>query len=300
MPSTMGFTLSHTLLMTLAMPLKTVCTTLKRTLNTLIAMSIIGEITDHAEVRMSATTGITVPMISWIQPILLPMKDSTEPTFWPMPSKMTWNTGASVEMTVPMPCTSPAMTGAAALITWPMVPTTVWITGSTVGITVCTVCIMLVMAGMTATLTCCRVALTDAPKLASCGCMAANPLLKSPMALNRSSTMPPIPAGRKLTMPSRRLLTIPAPRLLILGAAVCKPVWMASGREVMTRPTMGMALSSRNVEAVDTSSFMEPVTSPPMAMLPSRFCAAAFIAEKEPLKVSLASLAVVPVTPRLS
>lgn len=25
-------------------------------------------------------------------------------------------------MTVPMPCTSPAMTGAAALITWPMVP----------------------------------------------------------------------------------------------------------------------------------------------------------------------------------
>lgn len=163
------------------------------------------------------------------------------------------------------------MTGAAALITWPMVPTTVWITGSTVGITVCTVCIMLVMAGMTATLTCCRVALTDAPKLASCGCMAANPLLKSPMALNRSSTMPPIPAGRKLTMPSRRLLTIPAPRLLILGAAVCKPVWMASGREVMTRPTMGM-LDQQDVEAVDTSSFMEPVTSPPMAMLPSRFC----------------------------
>ena len=183
-------------------------------------MSIIGEITDHAEVRMSATTGITVPMISWIQPILLPMKDSTEPTFWPMPSKMTWNTGASVEMTVPMPCTSPAMTGAAALITWPMVPTTVWITGSTVGITVCTVCIMLVMAGMTATLTCCRVAFTEAPKLASCGCMAANPLLKSPMALNRSSTIPRMPVGRKLTIPSRRLLTIPAPRLFNLGPAV--------------------------------------------------------------------------------
>ena len=220
MPSTMGFTVFHTLLITLAIPLKTVCTTLKMVLKTLMAMSMTGEMTDHAVVRMSATTGITVPMISWIQPILLPMKDSTEPTFWPMPSKMTWNTGARVEMTVPMPCTSPAMTGAAALITWPMVPTTVWITGSTEGMSVCTVCMMLVMAGMTATLTCCRVVLTEAPKLASCGCIAAKPLLKSPMASKRSSTMPPMPEGRKLTMPSRRLLTIPAPRLLILGAAV--------------------------------------------------------------------------------
>ena len=68
----------------------------------------------------------------------------------------------------------------------------------------------------------------------------------------------------------------------------------------MTRPTMGIALSIRKVEAVETNSFMELVTSPPMAIFPIKFGAAAFIAEKEPLQVSLASLAVVPVTPRFS
>ena len=63
MPSTMGLTLDHTLETTLAMPLKTVCTTLKSSLKTLMARSITGEMTPQAVIRMSATTGATVPMM---------------------------------------------------------------------------------------------------------------------------------------------------------------------------------------------------------------------------------------------
>ena len=110
-------------------------------------------------------------------------------------------------------------------------------------------------------------------------------------------TSPPMLEGKIPLIPAFRLLTISPPAALIFGPADLMPDFIAPGREDNTRPIMGMALLNRKVEAVSTRLCMEPVTSPPMAILPKRFWAAAFMAEKEPLKVSLASFAVVPVTP---
>ena len=67
-----------------------------------------------------------------------------------------------------------------------------------------------------------------------------------------------------------------------------------------TFPIIGMKLSNRNVLVVSNRACNAGKIFCPKANCPSTFCAAAFMAEKEPLKVEAASFAVVPVISRFS
>ena len=192
------------------MPLKTVCVTLKSSWNTLIAMSSMGEMTDHAEESTLAISGAACPMICCIHPILLPTNSSTVPTFWPMPSKMVWNTGARADMTCPMPSTSPPMTGAAALMIEPICVTTVSSTGSTAGITDCTVSIMLAMTGMTAVPTCWMAPMTAPPKLIMDGIRVWKPpamLAMTGSTVSKALTSVGMAAAAKSMAPPMPLMT---------------------------------------------------------------------------------------------
>ena len=145
-----------------------------------------------------------------IHPILLPTNSSTVPTFWPMPSKMVWNTGARVEMTCPMPSTSPPMTGAAALMMEPICVTTVSNTGSTAGITACTVSMMLAITGMTAVPTCWMAPMTAPPKLMTDGIIDWKPpamLAMTGSTVSKALTRVGMAAAAKSMAPPMPLMT---------------------------------------------------------------------------------------------
>ena len=197
---------------------------------------------------------------------------------------------------------------------FPIVETTVWITGRITGSIVCTVEIMLVRAGTHAPTTCWMVVVIPLPNETSCGISGANPAARDPSvettllipeinsgtavmaALNPFSITGAIEGNISLS-PSFNPTTISLPSVLIFGTAFLTPVLTTLGSDENTRPIIGTALSNKNVDALSTNCSIDPVTSPPIAIFPRRFFAAAFIAENEPLKVCPASFAVVPVTP---
>ena len=138
------------------------------------------------------------------------------------------------------------------------------------------------------------------PKDTSSGIAAENLEPRFPIPSNAWLTTPLIEDGSALTIPSFRPLTISPPDSLIFGAAAFIPVFTAPGSAFTTRPTIGTAFLNRNVLAVSTTEPIAPSTSPPLAIKPSRFLTADFMAPKDPLNVVDASLAVVPVTSSFS
>ena len=78
-------------------------------------------------------------------------------------------------------------------------------------------------------------------------------------------------------------------------------VKIALGKLANIRPTIGMKFPNKNVAVVSARPCNDGVISnSPSARFPNTSLNAAFIEAKEPVKVSEASLAVVPVMPRLS
>ena len=82
------------------------------------------------------------------------------------------------------------------------------------------------------------------------------------------------------------------------GMSVCTSVTMISGSDSRIFWTAGKKLLTKKVTTVSVRALKAGPRSRPSIMFASRFCAAAFIALSDPVKVVAASSAVVPVMPR--
>ena len=103
----------------------------------------------------------------------------------------------------------------------------------------------------------------------------------------------------KIPFPKDDISSTPCP--INCGAKVLKNADIASGNDLNTSIIIGIRLPNKNVITVSAKLLIASVTVNPSSSTPANepsiFLAAAFIAVKEPLTVSAASSAVVPVIP---
>ena len=111
--------------------------------------------------------------------------------------------------------------------------------------------------------------------------------------------MPSIITGYPVIIPFIKLVIRDFPFLINEGAADCIKVVIIEGNPTNIFPIIGIKLPNKNVDTVEAKPFNAGFMSCPKDNLPNTFCADAFIAAKDPVKVVAASLAVVPVISNL-